>query len=94
LKRKVKLPLTAGMFKKLCRLFGERSTNVSDEERSGYPLYSIELAPSDYHLVLHRKAFLAAQSLRGDQDTKGVVQERLGGELLRRRHTKAGPTIC
>ena len=47
---------------------------MGDEERSGYPPYSLDLAPSDYHLFLHRKAFLAAQSLRGDQDTKDFVQ--------------------
>jgi hypothetical protein len=47
---------------------------VSDEERSGYSPYSLDLAPSDYHLFLHRKAFLAAHSLRGDQDTKDFVK--------------------
>ena len=59
---------------KLCRLYREMRTNISDEERSVYLPYSLDLKPSDYHLFLHRKAFLGAQSLRGDQDTKDVLQ--------------------
>jgi hypothetical protein len=54
------------------------------------------VAPSDYHLFLHIKKFLAGQSLRYYQDTKtrsAGLAERLGGELFRRSHTKAGPTI-
>ena len=47
---------------------------MSDEERNVYPPYSLDLASSDYHLFLHRKAFLSARSLRGDQDINDVVQ--------------------
>ena len=50
---------------------------MHDEERSGYPPYSPDLAPSDYHLFLRLKEFLARKILRGDQDTKDFVQEWL-----------------
>jgi hypothetical protein len=61
-----------------------------------HSMYSTDLAPSDYHLFLHIKKFLAGQRLRRYQDKKtrsAGLAERLGGELFRRRHTKAGPTI-
>ena len=40
-----------------------------------HPLYIPELAPIDYHLFLRLKELWARQSLRGDQDTKYVVQD-------------------
>ena len=49
---------------------------MHDEGRSGYPLYSPDLAPSDYHFFLRLKEFLARQSQRGVQETK-YVQEWL-----------------
>jgi hypothetical protein len=58
--------------------------------------YSLDLAPSDYHLFLHLKKFLAGQSLRSDQVTErryAGLAGRLGGQLSRRRHTKVGPLI-
>jgi len=50
---------------------------VHDEERSGYPPYSSDIAPSDCHSFLRLKEFLARQSRWGDRDTKGIVQEWL-----------------
>jgi hypothetical protein len=61
---------------------------VHDKENTGreqfnwenfeHPSYSPDLAPSDYHLFLHLKKFLAAQCLRSDQETKDVVRDQLG----------------
>jgi histone-lysine N-methyltransferase SETMAR len=38
------------------------------------PPYSPDLAPSDYHLFFHFKKFLAAQSLRNDDETKALCR--------------------
>ena len=70
---------------------------MNDEEGSGYPAYTTDLAPSDQHLFLHRKAFLADQSLLGDQDTEDVVQgwlNVLAATFCDEDITKAGPTVC
>ena len=42
-------------------------------------LYSPDLSPSRYHLFLSLKKFLAGQSLRIDQETKGIMQGWLKG---------------
>jgi hypothetical protein len=42
-------------------------------------MYNTDLAPSDYHLFLHIKKFLAGHRLRCDQDTKQVLQDWLKG---------------
>jgi hypothetical protein len=42
-------------------------------------MYNTGLAPSDYHLFLHIKKFMASQRLRCDQDTKHVLQDWLKG---------------
>jgi len=42
-------------------------------------MYSADLSPSDNHLFLHIKKFLAGQRLRCDQDTKHVLQDWLKG---------------
>jgi hypothetical protein len=44
-----------------------------------HSMYSTDLAPSDYHLFLYIKKFLAGQRLRCDQDTKEVLQDWLKG---------------
>jgi hypothetical protein len=46
-------------------------------EKFQHSLYIPDLAPSDYHLFLHLKKFLAGQRLRCYQDTKHVLQNRL-----------------
>jgi hypothetical protein len=72
-----------------CRLFKEGRTNVHDEERSGrpsvinddlvvkvfdHPPYSPDLAPSDYHLFMHLKQWLASQSFEdADRLKTGVT---------------------
>jgi len=62
-----------------------------------HAMYSTDCARSDYHLFLHIKKFLTGHRLRCDQHTNHILQDsqegRLGGELFRRKHTKAGPTI-
>jgi hypothetical protein len=42
-------------------------------------MYSADLAPSDNHLFLYIKKFLAGQRLRRDQDRKHVLQDCLEG---------------
>jgi hypothetical protein len=42
--------INEGSVRKWCRLFKEGRTNVHDEEQSGYPPSSPDLAVSDYHL--------------------------------------------
>ena len=44
-----------------------------------HSMYSTDLAPSDYHLFLHIKIFLAGQRLRCDQNTKHVLRDWLKG---------------
>ena len=61
-------------------------------EKFQHSLYSPDLTPSDYHLFLHLKKFLAGQRLRHKTRLTGLI-ETLGGDLFRRRQTKAGPTI-
>jgi hypothetical protein len=39
-----------------------------------HPLYSPDLAPSDFHLSLHLKRFLAAERFSGDDEVKTAVQ--------------------
>jgi hypothetical protein len=50
-----------------------------------HPPYSLEFVPSDNHLFIHPKQFLAGQSLTSDQEIKRRsvrLVERLGGELF------------
>jgi len=42
-------------------------------------MYGADLSPSDKHLLLYNKKFLAGQRLRCDQDTKHVLQDCLEG---------------
>jgi len=44
-----------------------------------HSMHSTNLAPSDYHLLLHIKIFLAGQRLRCDQNTKHVLRDWLKG---------------
>lgn len=72
--------------RKWCRIFKEGRTNTHGEERNGRAVISsgnfstilhthtTNLAPSNYHLFLHLKRFLAGQSLRRDQKIKDVIQ--------------------
>jgi hypothetical protein len=47
-----------------------------------HPPYTPDLAPSDCHLFLHPKKFLAGQNLRSNQQTKDIVQDwRKGWEM-------------
>jgi len=46
-------------------------------EQMGHPLYSPDLAPSDYHLFLHLKKFLGGKRLDDDDDLKDSVQKWL-----------------
>jgi histone-lysine N-methyltransferase SETMAR len=41
------------------------------------PPYSQDLAPSDFHLFLHLKKFLAGQRFNNDEDVKRAVQKWL-----------------
>ena len=41
------------------------------------PLYSPDLAPSDFHLFLHLKKFLGGKRFDDDDDPKDVVQKWL-----------------
>ena len=42
-----------------------------------HPLYSPDLAPSDYHLFPHLKKFLGGKQFDDDDDLKYAVQKRL-----------------
>jgi hypothetical protein len=44
-----------------------------------HAVYSTDFAPTDYHLFLYVKKFLAGQRMRCDQDTKHVLQDWLKG---------------
>jgi histone-lysine N-methyltransferase SETMAR len=44
------------------------------------PPYSPDLAPSDFHLFLHLKKFLAGQRFNNDEDVKRAVQKWLSSE--------------
>ena len=39
-----------------------------------HPLYSLDLAPSDYHLFLHVQKFLGDERLEDDVDLNDAVQ--------------------
>ena len=42
-----------------------------------HPLYSPDLAPSDFHLFLHLKKFLGGKRYDDDDDLKDAVHKRL-----------------
>ena len=42
-------------------------------EQFDHPLYSPDLAPSDFHLFLHLKSFLAARRFHNDNEVKEAV---------------------
>jgi histone-lysine N-methyltransferase SETMAR len=44
------------------------------------PPYSPDLAPSDFHLFLHLKKFLAGQRFNNDEDVKRAVQKWLSSQ--------------
>jgi histone-lysine N-methyltransferase SETMAR len=44
------------------------------------PPYSPDLAPSDFHLFLHLKKFLASQRFNNDEDVKRAVQKWLSSQ--------------
>jgi histone-lysine N-methyltransferase SETMAR len=44
------------------------------------PPYSPDLAPSDFHLFLHLKKFLAGQRFNNDEDVKRTVQKGLSSQ--------------
>jgi histone-lysine N-methyltransferase SETMAR len=49
-------------------------------EQMNHPPYSPDLAPSDFHLFLHLKKFLASQSFNNDEDVKRAVQKWLSSQ--------------
>ena len=44
-------------------------------EQMDHPPYSPDLAPSDFHLVLHLKKFLSGKRFDDDDDLKDAVQK-------------------
>jgi histone-lysine N-methyltransferase SETMAR len=44
-------------------------------EQMNPPPYSPDLVPSDFHLFLHLKNFLAGQRFNNDEDVKRAVQK-------------------
>ena len=46
-------------------------------EQMDHPLYSPNLAPSDYHLFLHLQKFLGGKLFDNDDDLKDVVHKWL-----------------
>lgn len=58
----------------LHKIFTKLYSTVCVRAPYGHPPYSIDLAPSDYHLFLHLKPELAGQS---DKDVKHFVQQWL-----------------
>ena len=60
-------------------------------EQIDHPLYSPDLAPSDYHLFLRLKKFLGGKWFDDDDDLKDAVQEVAdiaGGRILWGGYTK------
>ena len=53
--------------------------STSSSGKSSSILHSLEFVPSDNHLFIHPKQFLAVQSLTSDQQTKGDLQDWLKG---------------
>jgi histone-lysine N-methyltransferase SETMAR len=49
-------------------------------EQMSHPPYSPDLAPSDFHLFLHLKKFLAGQHFNNDEDVKRAVQKWLSSQ--------------
>ena len=62
-----------------------------------HPLYSLHLAPSDFHLFLHLKKFLSGQSQWCQNDRCGdechTVVPIPGSRLLWQKDTRVGPTV-
>ena len=63
------LPHTAALTQNLITSFGW--------EQIDHPPYSPDLAPSDFHLFLHLKKFLAGQRFENDDDLKDAVKKWL-----------------
>ena len=61
-------------------------------EQFDHPPYSPDLAPSDFHLFLHLKPFLAGRQFHDDNKVKEAVTTS-GGIILRWRDTKMGATL-
>ncbi|KAK7871090.1 hypothetical protein R5R35_010454 [Gryllus longicercus] len=62
-------PHTAGVTQSLIRQF--------HWEHFDHPPYSLDLAPSDYHLFLHMKRELGGMRFGSDDDTKNDVESWL-----------------
>jgi len=58
-------PHTAATTQKLVTTFGW--------EQIDHPPYSPDLAPSDFHLFLHLKSFLAGRQIHDDEDKETVL---------------------
>ena len=50
-------------------------------EQMDHPLYSPDLAPSDYHLFLHLKKFLGSKRFDDDDDLKDAAQKWLTSQV-------------
>jgi hypothetical protein len=66
-------PHTAAQTQALIMSFGWEQMNHP-------PLYSPDLEPSDFHLFLHLKKFLAGQRFNNDDEVKRAVQKWLSSQ--------------
>jgi len=65
-------------------------------EQFDHPPYCPDLAPSDFHLFLHLKSFLAGRQFHNVSDVQRSHYHVLciaGGIILRQRDTKTGATL-
>jgi transposase len=67
-------PHTAAQTQALITSFGWEQINHT------HPPHSPDLAPSDFHLFLHLKKFLAGQRFDNDEDVKRAVQKWLSSQ--------------
>ena len=76
--------LNEGNMRKWCRLFKEGRNNMQWRRTKQvleqlkwdifeYRINNFDLAPSEYHLFVPRKTFLAGRSLKSVQETKDVL---------------------
>jgi histone-lysine N-methyltransferase SETMAR len=57
-------------------------TSFGWEQMNQPPPKSPDLAPSDFHLFLHLKKFLAGQRFNNDKDVKRAVQKWLSSQAV------------
>ena len=58
-------------------LLGLKTSSPHLSGKNGSPLYSPDLASSDYHLFIHQKKFLGDSRFDDDDDLKDAVQKWL-----------------